>query len=129
MRVIAFFVKLIAPDKKDEGIEKEKILRKHPFFKAHLKKWKKKYLIAPLMFILPFLVASFLIPELVLAYFISLFAWVILQSFLDRREKTERQTVTKAVWEDVARQKDNETPENNMTETVENGGDHPLPPS
>lgn len=97
MRFVGFFLKIIAPNKPNQQIEKEKFIRSHPIFKNHQRKWKKKFLTTPLVFDVVFAVLSFFLKNLLTAFFFGAIAATFLYSALEKREKCEQAKIVKTI--------------------------------
>ena len=97
MRFVGFFLKIIAPDQTYNQIEKEKTIRRHPLFKNHQKKWKKNFLIVPLAFDVVFVVLSFLLKNLLAAFFLGAIVATFLYGTLEKKEKCEQTNIVKII--------------------------------
>lgn len=97
MRFIGFFLKIIAPNVTNKDIEKEKFIRNHPHFKAHQRKWKKKFLIVPFIFDVVFAVLTFLLNNLLAAFFLGAIAATFFYNALCKKEKREQTAIVKVI--------------------------------
>ena len=93
MRLIGWFVSLISPGKAIKEIEDEKKLWQDVNFKKHMRKWKLRFLIVPIVFAIIFLLLSISTKQLLASYFGGLFAVVVAYGIVSKYEMTERKTL------------------------------------
>lgn len=92
--LIGKLVKVFAPQKEIKEIEKNLQLRESETYRVHIKKWKKKFLLSPLLFALVFLLTAVIFDNLLVSYFSSLITvGIVVYGFLVNKEMKEKKKI------------------------------------